>query len=793
MRKTSVFLASTVIAALSAATVPAGAGMGGRGRAVDRDANKIFDRLDAAMAEAGGAESLDVIVLFDGGPSSAAAAAAQQAVGGFRTRYEYRTLSGIAATMTSAQIEALAARPQTVQIQLDEPTTFAMDGARAAFGTDKAQADFAVDGNNEGGACPGVRQYCRDDLVAAMVDTGIDKAHVDLDGGKVLKSVMCADPPCIDFHWFNGDHGTHTASIVAGEGDAVPANRGIAPGAALLSVAVGGQGGGDQSGLDAGLEWVLANKDAYGIDVLNASVAMKAPADGTDSTSRLVNRIAAAGITPFISANNDGPAAGTVGSPAAAKYAVAVGAMADPTNYDYTVPRGFDLAEFSGRGPTADGRTKPDISAAGVGITAATAGSYYNNYSTTSYATHSGTSMSSPFAAGIGALMLDANPGLASSGTACAVGDASVECLDGVVDATMSLPVKDLLTGTAVDWGPPGPDNEYGHGRVDGYAAIDAASALTGIGPEVPTHVYAEGSLSGTGATATHTIPVTGTRFPVAVTFVTPTAVQTTSGGVTTTTPNFDVALLDPSGVEVAVSFYKDRRQETVGFSPSVEGNYTLRVRSVAGSGPYWFDASFDGAPPDPTLTPPLPPGNVSAVAASSTEIDVTWGDVQGETRYAVQRSRDGVTGWTQVAGGLPQDTTSYRDRGLAASSTYHYRVVASNAAGDSAPSATATATTTPDTSPPTTPLNLKATSGKAKVTLTWSASSDTGGSGLAGYAVYRSTSSTGVFTEIGRTTALSYGDTAVTKGKTYWYYVKAYDGAGNFSAASAKVSGKPT
>ncbi len=793
MRKSLAVLCLVIFGALVGLTVPAAAG--GRGRPVDRDGNKVFDRLEAAMAGKPADARLDVIVLFEGGSSTSQAKAAQEAVGPFQTRYEYRSIPGVAASMTRAQISALAARSQTLQIQLDEPTTFAMDGARAAFGTDKAQADFGVDGNNESGTCPGARDYCKDDLVVAMVDTGIDKNHVDLNGGKVLKSVMCADPPCIDFHWFNGDHGTHTASIVAGEGEAEPAHRGLAPGAALLSVAVGAQGGGDQSGLDAGLEWVLANKDVYSIDVLNASVAMKAPADGTDSTSRLVNRLAAAGITPFISANNDGPAAGTVGSPAAAKYAVAVGAMADPSNSDFKVPRGFDLAVFSGRGPTADGRLKPDISTAGVGITAATAGTFQNNYSTTSYATHSGTSMSSPFAAGIGALMLDANPGLSSSGTACAPEDLSTECLDGVIDATMSLPVKDILTGTAVDWGPAGPDNEYGHGRVDGYAAIDAASALTGTGgPEVPTHVFGEGSLSGTGAVAVHTIPVTGTRWPIAVTLVSPTSVV--SGGNTPTlSPDFELTLLDPSGATVAGSVIKNQRQETAGYMPTVPGQYALRVRSVEGAGPYWFDVSFDGAPVNPSLLPPLAPAIVSAasVAGSSTQIDVSWSDVVTETQYRVERSADGLGGWGRVGGVLGADVTSFRDSGLAPAKTYYYRVIASNSAGDSPPSATASATTNPDTTAPTTPTNVKATAGKAKVTLTWSASSDPGGSGVAGYAIYRSTSSTGTFTQIGSTALLSYVDTAVTKGQVYWYYLRAYDGAANFSADSAKVSGKPT
>jgi fibronectin type 3 domain-containing protein len=75
---------------------------------------------------------------------------------------------------------------------------------------------------------------------------------------------------------------------------------------------------------------------------------------------------------------------------------------------------------------------------------------------------------------------------------------------------------------------------------------------------------------------------------------------------------------------------------------------------------------------------------------------------------------------------------------------------------------------------------------------LSWKASTDSGGSGLAGYKVFRSTSSTGTFVQIGTATTTSYADPTL-KGITYWYYVVAYDKAGNNSTASSKVSGKAT
>jgi titin len=82
----------------------------------------------------------------------------------------------------------------------------------------------------------------------------------------------------------------------------------------------------------------------------------------------------------------------------------------------------------------------------------------------------------------------------------------------------------------------------------------------------------------------------------------------------------------------------------------------------------------------------------VTAVASSPTQIDLEWTDVANETGYRVERS-DGFGGWTTVAT-TGQDVTASSDTGLAPGTTYSYRVFATNAAGDSAPSDVVSATT---------------------------------------------------------------------------------------------------
>jgi serine protease AprX len=784
------------------AMVPSTALSASSARPGDADGNKIVDGLDRAIARSGPGALHDVIVVFADGTSHGRARQAEDDIGSFESGYEYRTIPAVAARMSAGQIKALAARSETVQIQEDADMDFAMSSARSSFGSDKAQLDFGVDGNNEAGACPGAKVYCPDDTVVAVLDTGVDVNHVDLNGGKVLASKECSDGTCQAMSFYSGSHGTHVASIVAGEGEGNAAHRGVAPGAAIVSVKVGHQWGADQSGVDAGIEWVLANKVAYGIDLVNMSIASTGLTHGTDTTSILTNKLAAAGLSPFVAAGNDGPAAATVSSPGVAKYATTVGAMSDLQSSDWQVPLGFNLASFSSRGPTGDTRVKPDLAAPGVDITAADAAAPSNNYSSNAYAAHSGTSQAAPFAAGVGALMLDANPGLVSTGAVCPTGDTSSDCIDGVYDASMSIPLRDMITGSAIDWGPQGPDNEYGHGRLDAYAAVDAASSIAGTsGPAVPAHTFTQGELAGTGAVQNHPLSVTGTNYPIAITLVMPTWTSAT-------TPNFNVTLHDPSGTQVAATaLFTDQRQETIGYTPTATGTYTVRVTSVEGSGPYWFDASFAGAAapappppspspspsPSPTLpAPPAAPGTFTATAASMSQINLSWANVASEDGYRLYRATASTGPWTSIAS-PGANVTSFADTGLAMGTTYYYRVVAFNAGGESPP-ASASARTLADTAAPSAPKSLKAMGAKAKISLTWTGSTDTGGSGLAGYKVFRSTTtSTGTFTQIATTTTASYADTAVVKGKVNYYYVVAYDNAGNISLKSNVVNAKST
>lgn len=98
-----------------------------------------------------------------------------------------------------------------------------------------------------------------------------------------------------------------------------------------------------------------------------------------------------------------------------------------------------------------------------------------------------------------------------------------------------------------------------------------------------------------------------------------------------------------------------------------------------------------------------------------------------------------------------------------------------------------------PDTTPPTTPGSITATAlSQTAIRVTWAAATDTGGSGLAGYRVYRSTTSTGTYSQIGSdltTSSLSYDDTTLGASTTRYYRVAAFDGNGNVSSQSSTAS----
>ena len=115
-------------------------------------------------------------------------------------------------------------------------------------------------------------------------------------------------------------------------------------------------------------------------------------------------------------------------------------------------------------------------------------------------------------------------------------------------------------------------------------------------------------------------------------------------------------------------------------------GNVTVTVARTAGINAVVSGIFLGGA-----AAAPAPPTGLSASAVNASQIGLSWTASSGATSYKIQRSPDGSTAWTQVG---TSSTTTFTDSGLIPSTTYFYRVLASNGTGISAPSNVASATT---------------------------------------------------------------------------------------------------
>lgn len=116
---------------------------------------------------------------------------------------------------------------------------------------------------------------------------------------------------------------------------------------------------------------------------------------------------------------------------------------------------------------------------------------------------------------------------------------------------------------------------------------------------------------------------------------------------------------------------------------------YFYRVSAITESGAAMASDVVSATTPG-GAAPTAP--SVTAVAALDT-ITLAWIDVSDETGYRIERSPDGTSGWAGI-GTAGQDVTVHTDGSLAPGTTYYYRIVATNAAGDSAPSDVVSATT---------------------------------------------------------------------------------------------------
>jgi serine protease AprX len=236
----------------------------------------------------------------------------------------------------------------------------------------------------------------------AVIDTGIHP-HKDFGNRIIGFKDFVKGKDGAGNAYDDNKHGTHCASIAAGDGKLSGGKfTGVAPEANLVGIkALDSAGNGSFSDIIKGVQWAVDNKEKYGINVVTMSLggrATKAPQN--DPIVQAVEKAVDKGITMIVAAGNEGPNQKTIGTPAQSPKALTIGALDDKG----TVDKDDDaVARFSSRGPTKfDEKIKPDVIAPGVKITAAG--------NKDGYITLSGTSMSAPHAAGMAALLIQGAP-----------------------------------------------------------------------------------------------------------------------------------------------------------------------------------------------------------------------------------------------------------------------------------------------------------------------------------------------------------------------------------------------
>jgi subtilisin family serine protease len=252
----------------------------------------------------------------------------------------------------------------------------------------------------------------------------------------------------------SGDtHGTMVLACLAAslEGEYC----GAAPGASLLLAVTDDpmtETRADEDRWVAGIEWC----DSCGADIVSSSLVYnefdtpeesytKEQMDGrTSLVARAAEIAVLRGITVVNAAGNEGKLPWRIiTTPGDAEHVIAVGAVTVTAETPVIAP-------FSSRGPTSDGRIKPDVVAPGVQVSVPVPGT------TGLYTTVSGTSLATPFIAGLCALLLEAHP------------------------AWSPAEVMAAIRRSSRDIGDPGPDTTYGWGIPDGLSAIDAFQTAVG-------------------------------------------------------------------------------------------------------------------------------------------------------------------------------------------------------------------------------------------------------------------------------------------------------------------------
>ena len=351
-----------------------------------------------------------IVQQWDG--NSNAAQIALTNLGGYVTA-SLPVVGGFAAMLPQNAVGALSSNPAVRVVSADAvvlpqdvpPTSGAPSVYRDVIGATTANAN--------GRAGQGV--------TVAVIDSGVSNVP-DLAG----RLVNVTDSPghtatCVNFSSEAGcadsyGHGTFVAGLIAGNGaSSGGALQGVAPAANILALKLSGADGtSNVSKVLAAIQWVLVNKDTYGIKVLNLSLRVDSSLSyRLDPVNMAVERAWSAGIVVVVSAGNMGAGPHTIAKPADDPWVISVGSVDD---HGTATVADDVVSSFSSRGPTAtDGITKPDVAVPGRSLVSlrspgSAVDAAYPYFVDSNYRRGSGTSFSSGIVSGAAAVLVGADP-----------------------------------------------------------------------------------------------------------------------------------------------------------------------------------------------------------------------------------------------------------------------------------------------------------------------------------------------------------------------------------------------
>jgi subtilisin family serine protease len=477
-------------------------------------------------------------------------------------------------------------------------------------------------------------------VYVGIIDEGIDFNHPDLignvwtnpydtpgdgidnDGNSYIDDTHGWDFYHNDNTIYDGNggdqHGTHVTGTIAATGNNGTGVAGVDWNVKYISGKFLGPDGGYISDAIAALDYFTDLKTRHGMNI----VAVNNSWGGGGFSQALqdaIVRAAKADILFIAAAGNGGSDNVGDNNDAVPSY---------PSSFDTTAGAGYDsvigVAAIASNGTLASfsnyGATSVDLAAPGVGIFSTLPGSAYGYMS--------GTSMATPHVTGTVALYAATHPGATASDIRNAI-------LTGAADNPLPSLAGKVATG----------------GRLDVPDTLAQSSTII-VQPNPPSDLQ--------------------------VTGVTNTAISLSWTDNATNESGFHVERSTDNGLTWSPAGDASADATTftdTGLSAGTTYWYQVSAFNSAGvSDPTNIASGTTNVAPPPA---PLTPSGLTATGVTTSTVSLSWADnAFDESGYTIQRSTDG-SNWSNLNTSLPSDSNSYVDSGLAAATTYYYRVIA--------------------------------------------------------------------------------------------------------------------